>query len=164
MIVLRHLTSKILLKLKKVGNSLLLIIALILILFIAVHLFLPLEIVRTISDDFNKVAIGVAALITAYFGSSYFREELSRKRSTEHYRKKYPPEKYKKTFKIIESEEDKGAIFLLDLESLHKHHIWNMKTVFDLGWQLYERESLPKKEFLSILTGDPIRTRGDLGE
>ncbi|MEX0616266.1 MAG: hypothetical protein WD231_00465 [Candidatus Woykebacteria bacterium] len=117
-----------------------------------------------ISDIFNKVAIGIAALITAYFGSAYFIEELSRKRSIEYYRKKYPPEKYKKTFKIIESEKDRGAIFLLDLESLHKHHIWNMKTVYDLGWQLYEREALPKEKFLSYLLGDPIRTRGDLGE
>lgn len=87
-----------------------------------------------ISDDFNKVAISVAVLITTYFGSSYLREELSRKRSIDFYRKKYPPEKYKKTYKIIASEDDEGAVFLLDLDSLHKHHIWNMKTMYDLGW------------------------------
>ena len=82
----------------------------------------------------------------------------------EYYRKKYPPEKNQKTFKIIESEDGPGAVFLLDLESLHKHHIWNMKTMYDLGWQLYKRESLPNEKFLSYLIGDPIRTRGDLGE
>jgi hypothetical protein len=149
--------------LKRVFNNVVILVILS-ILFILAHLVFPHETLATISDNFNKVAIGIAALITAYFGSSYFREELSRKRSIEHYRKKYPPEKYKKTFKIIESKEDKGAIFLLDMESLHKHHIWNMKTVYDLGWQTYERESLPKEEFLSYLLGDPIRTRGDLGE
>ncbi len=133
-------------------------------LFVYIHLVFPTDPINSISDNFNKIAIGIAALVTAYFGSSYFRDELSRKRSIEYYRKKYPPEKYKKTFKIIESENRPGEIFLLDLESLHKHHIWNMKTVFDLGWQLYKRESLPDEEFLSYLIGDPIRTRGDLGE
>lgn len=133
-------------------------------LFLLVHLLLPLQLISAISDNFNKVAIGIAALVTAYFGSSYFREELSRKRAIEYYRKKYPPEKYQKTFRIIESEDGPGAIFLLDLETLHKHHIWNMKTVYDLGWQLYKRESLPNEDFLSYLIGDPIRTRGDLGE
>lgn len=145
-------------------NNMLLNIFLGIILFVLLHLLFPVGFIAAISDNFNKVAIGIAALITAYFGSSYFREELSRKRSIEHYRKKYPPENYKKKFRIIESEESPGAIFLLDLDTLHKHHIWNMKTVYDLGWQLYERESLPNKEFLSYLIGDPIRTRGDLGE
>ena len=132
--------------------------------FLLLHLYVPLSLLSSISDNFNKVAIGIAALVTAYFGSSYFREELSRKRSIEFYRKKYPPEKYEKTFKIIESQNGPGAIFLLDLESSHKHHIWNMKTVYDLGWQLYKREALPNEEFLSYLIGDSIRTRGDLGE
>ena len=151
-------------KIRKFLNSLLLLFILVFILFVLTHLLLPLQLISVISDDFNKVAIGIAALVTAYFGSSYFREELSRKRAIEYYRKKYPPEKYQKTFKIIESEDGPGAVFLLDLESLHKHHIWNMKTMYDLGWQLYKRESLPNEKFLSYLIGDPIRTRGDLGE
>ena len=134
------------------------------ILFALLHFLFPTQLITTISDNFNKVAIGIAVLITAYFGSSYFREELSRKKSIEYFRKKYPPEKYKKTFKIIESEEARGAIYLLNMESLYKHHIWNMKTVFDLGWQQYDREALPKEKFLSYISGDPIRTRGDLGE
>jgi hypothetical protein len=151
-------------KLQGITNNLSLLTIIGLVIFIVLHLFLPKGFISTLSDDFNKVAIGIAALITAYFGSSYFREELSRKRSIEYYRKKYPPQKYKKTFKIIESENRPGEIFLLDMDSLHKHHIWNMKTVFDLGWQLYEREKMGDKNFLSYLIGDPIRTRGDLGE
>lgn len=151
-------------KFQKLLNSLTLLFILAAIFFVLVHFLLPLHLINALSDNFNKVAIGIAVLITAYFGSSYFREELSRKRAIEYYRKKYPPEKYQKTFKIIESKDGPGAIFLLDLESLHKHHIWNMKTVYDLGWQLYKRDSLPNEDFLSYLIGDPIRTRGDLGE
>lgn len=133
-------------------------------LFISLHLILPLELTKTISDNFNKIAIGLAAIITAYFGSSYFSEEISRKRSIGFYRKKYPYENYNKTYKIIASKNDPGAVFLLDLETLHKHHIWNMKTMYDLGWQTHERELLDKKNFDSYLIGDPIRTRGELGE
>ncbi len=151
-------------KLQELLNSLSLLFILVVILFVLIHLLLPLQLINALSDNFNKVTIGIAALVTAYFGSSYFREELSRKRAIEYYRKKYPPEKYQKTFKIIGSKDRPEAIFLLDLESLHRHHIWNMKTVYDLGWQLYKRESLPNKKFLSYSLDNPIRTRGDLGE
>lgn len=151
-------------KMNKLLDNMFLITVLFIVIFIVLHLIFPIELINAISDNFNKVAIGIAALITTYFGSSYLRDELSRKRSINYYKKKYPPENYKKTFRIIESEDAPGAIFLHDLESLHKHHIWNMKTVYDLGWQTYKRETLPKEEFLSILLGDPIRTRGDLGE
>lgn len=134
------------------------------VLFVLAHFVLPLEPLKAASDNFNKIAIGIAAIITGYFGSSYFREELSRKRSIEFYRKKYPPENYKITYRIIESERNPGAIYLHDLESTFRHHIWNMKTVFDLGWQTYDRERLTHEEFMSYIDGPPIRTRGDLGE
>ena len=68
-------------KIRKFLNSLLLLFILVFILFVLTHLLLPLQLISVISDDFNKVAIGIAALVTAYFGSSYFREELSRKES-----------------------------------------------------------------------------------
>lgn len=155
---------KIFTKISKIPDNLLSFVIFIVIIFILLHLVLPLELISAISDDFNKIAIGIAALITAYFGSSYLREEISRKRNIAFFRRKYPPEKYKKTYRIIASQEDPGAIFLHDLESLLKHHIWNMKTMYDLGWQTYETELLSKEEFLSILSGEPIRTRGDLGE
>ena len=136
-----------------------------LILFVLLHFVMPTNLTSELADNFNKVAIGVAALITAYFGTSYFREELTRKRSIEYYRKRFPPGKYGVTYKFIESKKTPGAIFLLDLEGLQKHHIWNMKTMYDMGWQVYlPAEALPDNEFLSYLTGDPIRTRGDLGE
>lgn len=150
-------------KIKRVFNNVVILVTLSS-LFILAHLVFPLKTLAAVSDNFNKVAIGIAALITTYFGSSYLREELSRKRSIEYFRKKYPPEKYKKTYKIIASKDDPGAVFLYDMESLLKHHIWNMKTMYDLGWQIYERELLPKEEFLSYLSGNAIRTRGDLGE
>ncbi len=134
-------------------------------LFVSIHIVFPTNIINSISDNFSKLSISIAALITAYFGSSYFREELSRKRSIKFYREKYPPQLHDTNYKFIESEKTPGAIFLLDLKTLHKHHIWNMKTMYDLGWQTYlPAEQLPDDQFLSYMIGDPIRTRGDLGE
>lgn len=149
---------------KRTVDNLSSIVIVSLIIFFAAHLVLPLSTVNAMADNFNKVTIGLAALLTVYFGSSYVREEISRKRAIEFYKSKYPPEKYKKTYRIIESEDAPGAIYLHDLVSLHKHHIWNMLTVYDLGWQSYPRESLKNSDFLSILNGDSIRTRGDLGQ
>ena len=149
---------------KEVRGSLVFIFSILGLIFILLHLLLPLALVNALSDNFYKVAIGVAALITAYFGSSYFREELSRKKSIEHYRTKYPPNVHGVKYRIIESETQPGAIYLHDLETLHIHHIWNMKTVYDLGWQSFERVRLSSQDFDSILIGDPIRTRGELGE
>lgn len=132
--------------------------------FILLHLILPLELTKTISDNFNKVAIGLAAIITAYFGSSYFREELEHRKNITHFRKKYPPENFKKTYKIIATKNNPGAVYLLDLENSHKHHIWNMKTMYDLSWQDFHKELLDQEEFDSYTNGLPIRTRGELGE
>lgn len=134
-------------------------------LFISVHLVFPTNLISSVFDNFSKLSISVAALITAYFGSSYFRDELSRKRSIKFYREKYSPQVYGENYKFIESDKTPGAIFLLDLKTLHKHHIWNMKTMYDMGWQVYlPAEKLPDNKFLSYIIGDPIRTRGDLGE
>lgn len=135
-------------------------------LFILAHFFfVPLNRLAALSDNFNKVAIGIAALITAYFGTSYFREELYRRRTIKEFREKYAPDKHGKTYKLIESEKAPGAIFLLDLVTKKKHHIWNMKTMYDLGWQTFlPAEQLKDEKFKVISTGEPIRTRGELGE
>lgn len=153
------------LRLRKISSNLLVFSILVVIIFVGAHVFLPLQLVNAMSDNFNKIAIGLAALITAYFGSSYFREELSRRRSIKSYREKYPPQLHGKTYKFIESEKTPGAIFLLDLKTKHKHHVWNMKTMYDMGWQIYlPAEQLPNEKFLSYVTGESIRTRGELGE
>ncbi len=142
------------------------VLLIIFVLFTLAHFFfVPLARLVALSDDFNKVAIGIAALITAYFGTSYFRDELYRKRTIKEYRQKYPPDKHGKTYTLIENENAPGAVFLLDLTTKKKHHIWNMKTMYDLGWQTFlPAEQLKNKDFQIISTGEPIRTRGDLGE
>ncbi len=72
-----------------------------LVVFIILNVYLPLEKANIIFDNFSKAAIGVAALITAYFGSSYFFEEVLRKRRIDNYRKMFPYDKYGDSWDIV---------------------------------------------------------------
>lgn len=141
-----------------------LLVILVILIFILINLYLPLEKANMIFDSFNKVAIGFAALITAYFGSSYFFEEVLRKRRIDNYRKIFPYDKYKDTWKIVVREDRDGEPHVLNKKTSEIHHLWNMKTIYDLGWQFYERKPVEKKVWDSYKRGDYIRTRGELGE
>ncbi len=132
--------------------------------FIGVHLLFPISILTSISDNFNKIAIGFAALITAYFGSSYLFEERKRQKQIDIYQKRYPYRNYNKTWKIIVREDKAGEPHVLDIKNNTKYHIWNMKTIYDLGWQFHDRQPVKKEKFNSFNPGDQIRTRGNLGE
>src|SRR5688500_9156741 len=87
---------------------------LLLVIFIVLHWVLPLEKANLIFDDFNKLAIGIAAIITAYFGSSYFFEEVMRKRRIDHYRKIFPYDKYQENWEIVVREDRTGEPHVLN--------------------------------------------------
>ena len=140
------------------------IVVLLVVLFALSHFILPLDILNAIFDNFNKVAIGVSALIAAYAGALYFIDEFQRKRLIDLYRKRYPPDNYRKKWKMIVREDRTGEPHVLDIDKKIKYHIWNMKTIYDLSWQFYDREPVSKKKFDLYDTGKPIRTRGELGE
>ena len=133
-------------------------------LFVLLHFTLPLDKLNAIFDNFNKVAIAISALIATYAGALYFINEFQRKRLIDLYRKRYPLDNYRKKWKIIVREDRTGEPHVLDINKKIKYHIWNMKTIYDLSWQFYDREPLKRHEFDSYNTGDPVRTRGDLGE
>jgi hypothetical protein len=137
---------------------------LVLAVFVLLHFLYPLELLAAIADNFNKVAIGVAALATAYFGSTWFIEEHLRQRQIDLYRKNYPPAQYGETWKIVVREDRDGEPHVLDIKNSVIHHIWNMKTIYDMGWQFYDRDPVKKVEFSKYQIGEKIRTRGELGE
>jgi len=141
-------------------------LALVVICLIALYLlFEPsLNELTTVSDIFNNFAIGIAALLGIYLGNNYFRDEIERRRKIKEYGKKYPYNQYSKTWKIIVREDREGEPHVLDIKSSVIHHIWNMKTIFDLGWQFYSREPVKIETFDAYQRGEPIRTRGELGE
>ncbi len=140
------------------------IVILFAVLFFVSHFLLPLDKLNAIFDNFNKLAIGVSALIASFVGSLYFIDEFQRKRLIDLYRKRYSLDNYGKKWKIIVREDRTGEPHVLDIDKKIKYHIWNMKTIYDLSWQFYDRESIKRNDFDSYKTGAPIRTRGDLGE
>jgi hypothetical protein len=133
-------------------------------LFTVSHFLIPPDILNAIFDNFNKLAIGISALIASFAGSLYFINEFQRKRLIDLYRKRYSLNNYGKKWKIIVREDRTSEPHVFDIDKKTKHHIWNMKTIYDLGWQFYDREPVKKNEFDLYNVGDPIRTRGDLGE
>lgn len=110
----------------------------VIIIFIGLNLLFPFEKANVLFDSFNKVVIGLAAIITAYFGSSYFFEEVLRKRRIDNYRKMFPYDKYGDTWEIVVREDRGGEPHVLNKKTSEIHHLWNMKTIYDLGWQFYE--------------------------
>lgn len=119
---------------------------------------------HTFTESFQAIALGIAALLTAYFGSSYFLDERTRQKQIDLYRKNYPPDKYGNTWEIVVREDRTGEPHVLDIATSVRHHIWNMKTIYDLGWQFYKREPVAIEKFNSYHPGEKIKTRGDLNE
>jgi hypothetical protein len=140
------------------------LVILFVVLFTLSHFIFPLDKLNAIFDNFNKVAIGISALIAAYAGSIYFIEEFQRKRLIDMFGRRYPTNNYGKKWKIIVREDRTGEPHVLDMDNRIKHHIWNMKTIYDLSWQFHDREPVRKDEFDSYKIGERVRTRGDLGE
>lgn len=141
-----------------------LIIWIILGLFIIINISFPKDIVNQIVDNFNKTALGVSALLAAFAGNRFLSEESERKKTIRFYKDKYPQEDYGQTWKMIVRQDREGEPHILEINKGIKHHIWNMKTIYDLGWQFYTREPVTIEQFDGYTTGDPIRTRGELGE
>ncbi len=134
------------------------------VIFIVLNVCLPLKDANILFDSFNKVMIGFAALITAYFGSSYFFDEVLRKRRIDSYRKMFPYSKYGRDWEVVVREDRKGEPHVLNKKTSEIHHLWNMKTIYDLGWQFYDRKSVDKIKWDKFKRGEYIRTRGELGE
>jgi hypothetical protein len=143
-----------------------LIIILFGLIFVLIHIFSSAFCLSDIFDNFSKFAIGAAALITAYYGSNYFIEEVLRKRKIEGYRNQFPYGEYGKTWEIISREDSRGEPHVLNKKTLEIHHLWNQKTIFDLGWQFYwkDQKLVTRKQWDKYKRGDYIRTRGELGE
>ncbi len=99
---------------KKVFNVCLLLIVF-LILFALIHFILPLDKLNAIFDNFNKLAIGVSALIASFAGSLYFIDQFQRKRFIDLYRKSYSLDNYGKKWKIIVREDRIGEPHVLDM-------------------------------------------------
>lgn len=132
--------------------------------FVLLYLLLPIEKFNVLTDSFNKIAVGLSALAAVIFGPTLVSKELEKDRKIKEYLKRYPHDKFGNNWEIIESENHIGAIYLHDKKAKTKHHILNMKTVYDLGWHIYPRKTIKDDTFQSYKIGDRIRTQGEAGE
>jgi len=133
-------------------------------LFIISHFVLPLEIINSLVDNFYKIALSSSAFLTVYYGNSYIKDQLSRKKLIKYYSEKYAHFEFGKSWELIARKNASGEIFLKDTEAMTKHHVKNMLTMYDLGWSAYQRKLLEDDDFYCILNGDPIRTTGEVGD
>lgn len=144
-----------------------LIILLVFAIFFLLYVILPINLFNTLTESFNRIAVGLSTLITVIFGPTLVSRELEKARKIKEYLKRYPHDKFDKDWEIIENEENPpGTYYLFDKNTQTKHHILNMKTVYDLGWHIYlgSSKKIKNDKFLSYQVGDRIRTQGEAGE
>lgn len=132
--------------------------------FCLLYLLLPLDKFNTLTESFNRIAVGLSALAAVIFGPTLVSRELEKDRKIKEYLKRYPHDKFGEDWEIIESENHRGVIYLFNKKIKTKHHILNMKTVYDLGWHIYPRKTIDDNTFQSYKVGDRIRTQGEVGE
>lgn len=143
---------------------LILIIVVTFIVFYCAYLSFPADKFDILTESFNRIALGISALIAAFFGQYWVNIRIHRDKKIKEYFKKYPHDKFGKNWEIIESENYPGAIYVLDRNNKTKYHILNMKTVYDLGWHIYPRKRITDQEFQSYKVGNTIYTQGEAGE
>lgn len=138
-----------------------LLILLAFVIFVLAYVLLPNDKFNILTESFNRIAVGLSALAAVIFGPTLISRELEKDRKIKEYLERYPHDKFDKEWEIIESEKHRGAIYLFDKQGKTKHHILNMKTVYDLGWHIYPRNTIKDEVFQSYKVGDKIRTQGE---
>ena len=132
--------------------------------FFLLYLLLPINNFNALAENFNRIAVGLSALAAVIFGAPLISREIEKDKRIKEYLKRFPHEEFSKDWEIIESEKLPGAIYVFDKKSKMKHHILNMKSVYDLGWHIYPRKTIKDNLFQSYKVGDRIRTQGEAGE
>lgn len=133
-------------------------------LFLLGYVTLPTWKFDLLTESFNRIAVGLSALAAVIFGPTIVSKELEKDRKIKEYLKRFPHDKFGEDWEIIESDIYPGAIYVLNKKTKTKHHILNMKTVWDLGWHIYQRNTIRDSVFQSFKVGDRIRTQGEAGE
>ncbi|OGE27035.1 hypothetical protein A3H85_03270 [Candidatus Daviesbacteria bacterium RIFCSPLOWO2_02_FULL_40_8] len=143
-----------------------LIVVAVFLLFTLAYQCLPLIQFNLLVDSFNKIAVGLAALLGVFVGLNWVSRQEEKERKIKEYIKKYPHNKFRQDWEIVEPQSSSGAYYVFEKSSQIVHHILNMKTVYDLGWHVYLNTSnkINDDEFRSFEVGERIRTQGEAGE
>lgn len=147
-------------------KTIILIVVLVFVLFILAFQCLPLTQFNLVVDSFNKIAVGLAALLAVFVGQNWISRQEEKERKIKEYIKRYPHNKFGVDWEVVEPQSSPGAYYVFEKNKQVVHHILNMKTVYDLGWHVYLNTSqkINDSKFRSYEVGERIRTQGEAGE
>lgn len=116
------------------------------------------------SQIFFNWAVGIAsgAFVIAKAIANGFRFIKNRSIETD-FKKKYPRDDLGKTFRLVDTEEAPGKIYLLDTKSKKRHWISSASTMRDLNYHWTDVERIPKSDFDKYKEGAGILTSGIQG-
>jgi hypothetical protein len=118
------------------------------------------------SEIFYNFAVGIGALgglFAVYKLFDEWRNEKVKREKIEQLRKIYPASELGHGYKIADSVEDRGVIYIIDLRNSKKHWIQSSSTFVDLGFDWRKVEHITADEFRVYHEGDPILTSGTPG-
>lgn len=136
------------------------------VIFWVVYCTLPLLEFKLLTESFNKISVGLAALLAVFVGQNWITKQDEKEKKIKEYIGKYPHNKFGQKWEIVEPQGNPGAYYVFEKERKIVHHILNMKTVYDLGWHVYLNTSRKIEDnlFRSYEVGERIRTQGEAGE
>lgn len=128
---------------------------------------MTLENWKVISEIFNNVAIGLAAIGGGFWaiikGISEFVSTKKKNSYRDSFKKLYPREKLNKTFKIVDNGKAPGKLYIIDLEKKEKYWIQSGPTLLDLGFFWDDAVRISEDEFSKYEEGPGILTVGTPG-
>ncbi len=114
-----------------------------------------------VSQIYFNFMVGTAsgAFVIAKGVSNYLSSRRQRGLETD-IKTKYPREKLNIDFKIVDTEDAPGKIYLIDFGSKKRHWISSASTFRDLDYHWSDVERIKKDEFNKYSEGQAILTRG----
>ena len=142
-------------------------VLIILLILLLLSAFISINSIEVYSRIFNNVAIGFGAILAGLGGLRYlvnYIEEKEKingiKNEIKKYQKVYPPLQKNITYKIVQSSDKKGKIYILDKDNI-LHHVRNYPTFLDLDLSQDEIETIKAEDFSKYSVGKSIQTRSE---
>lgn len=126
---------------------------------------MDLYVTKTFSEIYHNFSVGTASVISAIsliIGAWAGKKYINKQEKIKQYRSRFPIYDFgqDKKYSIVRPVNVK-ALFLIEWAKIGKskiHHIQNMDTLKDLGYDNLPLVSLPEKEFKDAERGDAIDT------
>ena len=120
------------------------------------------------SEIFYNFAIGLGAIGGGVFVGAKGMVEFWKSRniqvSISKIKKRYPRSELNKSFRLVDTEEAPGRVYLLDTKTRKRHWIQSGATLLDLDFYWSDFKRIATDEFNKFDEETPILTRGEPGK